>query len=87
MQDRITLATNCLAWFRITYPNLQRNIWPSIPCDICLLYDTQFIGINIYGSVNDGVFSQVIEANLGGYYVINTFDDFKAIIYDLVGKP
>jgi hypothetical protein len=87
IESRITIGLDSLAWFRANYPNLSRNIWPTIPCDICLLYDTDFIGIDIVGSANDGVFKEVIKANLGKHYYISSFQDFKEIIYDLIGKP
>jgi hypothetical protein len=87
MTEKLKTATNCLAWFRANYPKLQRNIWASVPCDLCILYDTEFIGIDIAPVNSDGEFEKVIKANLGEYHVISTFDEFKLIIYDLIGKP
>jgi hypothetical protein len=87
IENRILIGLDCLAWFKVNYPKLSRNIWPTIPCDICLLYDTMFIGIDITGSPNDGVFKELIKANLGKHYYISSLQDFKEIIYDLIGKP
>jgi hypothetical protein len=87
IEDSITIGLEAIAWFRVNYPKLGRNIWPTIPCDICLLYDTEFIGIDIEGNSNDAQFKKVIENNLGKHYVVSSLQEFKEIIYNLIGKP